>query len=239
MVTVSNLTVSQSTVVGPNIVPENIVLYLDAQSLASYPGSGTTWYDISGNSNNFTLVNSPTYIGNGFTFNGTNQYAQCVNTTGGNFGSGSFTLEYVLNIIDQSSTYATIVAKRASTFYNTGNPGYYYRYTGVFQVYDTATPNSGYLGNVGPFNQTIHITHRVVWTGTSVAKSLYENGRLIATATATNPGTNNSDNTIAMTLMRGDGFGHGTVYLIRAYNKALTPLEIYQNFDATRYRYGI
>ena len=37
------------------------VLCLDAGSRLSYPGSGTTWTDLSGNGNTGTLVNGPTY----------------------------------------------------------------------------------------------------------------------------------------------------------------------------------
>jgi hypothetical protein len=40
---------------GPNIVRDGLVLALDAASPRSYPGSGTTWYDLSGNGNNGTL----------------------------------------------------------------------------------------------------------------------------------------------------------------------------------------
>ena len=36
---------------GPNIVRENLQILLDANSDRSWPGSGTTWYDISGNGN--------------------------------------------------------------------------------------------------------------------------------------------------------------------------------------------
>ena len=62
----------------------NLIFYLDAVNSKSYPGSGSTWYDLSGNSNHFTLYNTPTYIQNGttgtyFTFNGTNQYACSAN----------------------------------------------------------------------------------------------------------------------------------------------------------------
>ena len=39
---------------GPNIVQDGLVLALDAGSTRSYPGTGTTWYDLSGNENNFT-----------------------------------------------------------------------------------------------------------------------------------------------------------------------------------------
>ena len=43
------------------IITENLVLCLDAANSKSYPGSGTTWTDLSGNGNNATLTNGPTY----------------------------------------------------------------------------------------------------------------------------------------------------------------------------------
>lgn len=39
------------------IVTDGLIVYLDASKPASYPGTGSTWYDISGNSNNGTLFN--------------------------------------------------------------------------------------------------------------------------------------------------------------------------------------
>jgi hypothetical protein len=47
------------------IVTNGLVLDLDAAKLASYPGTGTAWYDISGNNNNGTLTNGPTFSGIG------------------------------------------------------------------------------------------------------------------------------------------------------------------------------
>ena len=51
------------------------LLYLDAGNTASYPGSGTAWTDLSGNTNNATLNGSPTFTNAGvasyFSFNGT------------------------------------------------------------------------------------------------------------------------------------------------------------------------
>jgi hypothetical protein len=54
------------------------LLALDAGKAASYPGSGSTWYDLSGNGNNFTLYNGPTYSsanGGVFNFDRVNDYA--------------------------------------------------------------------------------------------------------------------------------------------------------------------
>jgi hypothetical protein len=45
----------------PRIVTDGLVLALDAGNPKSYPGSGTTWTDLSGNGNNGTLVNGVGY----------------------------------------------------------------------------------------------------------------------------------------------------------------------------------
>ena len=39
-----------------NIVKSGLVVYLDATISDSYPGTGTVWYDLSGNGNNFNIV---------------------------------------------------------------------------------------------------------------------------------------------------------------------------------------
>ena len=65
----------------PSSVSDGIVLYLDAANPRSYAGTGTTWYDISGNSNNATFVDSPTYLSVPqpyFNFDGSNDYMRIV-----------------------------------------------------------------------------------------------------------------------------------------------------------------
>ena len=57
---------------GPEISNDGLVLHLDAASVRSYPGSGTTWYDLSGNNRNGSINNSPTKNTNSFTFDGVN-----------------------------------------------------------------------------------------------------------------------------------------------------------------------
>jgi hypothetical protein len=55
--------------VNNDVVTSGLLLYLDANDKLSYPGTGTVWYDLSGNNANATLINSPTWNSNGyFTF---------------------------------------------------------------------------------------------------------------------------------------------------------------------------
>ena len=68
----------------PKIVTDGLVLYLDAANNRSYPGSGTTWTDLSRGGNNGTLTNGPTFNGaNGgsIVFDGTNDFIDCGNAS--------------------------------------------------------------------------------------------------------------------------------------------------------------
>ena len=73
---------SQTIYGAPSIVTDGLSLYLDAANTRSYPGSGTAWYDLSGNVNHGTLVNGPTFdSGNAgsIVFDGTNKYVNFPN----------------------------------------------------------------------------------------------------------------------------------------------------------------
>ena len=86
-----------SVFAGPEINESGLVLYLDAGNIKSYPGSGTSWTDISGRGNTGTLVNSPTFTGNSFNFNGTNQYVS-INRPQTITNTGSSTIQCWVNI---------------------------------------------------------------------------------------------------------------------------------------------
>ena len=68
-----------SVVGGPRfgIVQDGLVLNLDAGNTASYPGSGTTWFDLTSNNNDGTLINNPTFDstnGGSIVFDGIDDY---------------------------------------------------------------------------------------------------------------------------------------------------------------------
>jgi len=73
-----------STIGGPNIVDSGLVLELDAGNTKSYPGTGTTWFDKSGNAYNGTLTNGPTFntgsLGS-LVFDGVDDYVNNIGTT--------------------------------------------------------------------------------------------------------------------------------------------------------------
>ena len=79
------------------IVTTGLVVYLDAAEFLSYPRTGTVWKDLSGNGNNATLVNGPTFStdgGGSLVFDGTDDSLSIANSTSlqNTFSTGSFSI---------------------------------------------------------------------------------------------------------------------------------------------------
>ena len=68
---------------GPRtIIPDGLILHLDAANTKSYPGSGTVWKDLSGNGRDGTLIDGVGYStdnGGTLVFDGTDDYVDCGN----------------------------------------------------------------------------------------------------------------------------------------------------------------
>jgi hypothetical protein len=96
---------------GTNPITENLLLYLDATRTASYGGTGTTWTDISGQSNNATFNRSPTFASGSFTF-AKNMYALTSNSIS-SLTSGTF-IAWV-NPSQTQSGYQGIIVSRGSS----------------------------------------------------------------------------------------------------------------------------
>lgn len=229
-----------------NSVNDNLALYLDAANQISYPGSGNRWYDMSSQKNDFTLVASPTYTGKGFSFNGSTQYAQCINNTFGNFNSGSFTMEYVANATAATSQAAIIMKRNQST--NIGiasNPGLCDRIGAneCFVQDDNPGAASGdrtHIVTLGSMTvgTTAHMVYTIERNGFDATGSRYLNGTLTTTNRKTFVGSNTIDNANTMLLMAGSGATvGGSLYLVRFYNKVLTSDEVLQNYEALRPRF--
>lgn len=50
----------------PPVVTNGLILYLDANNRQSYPGTGSTWYDLSGQQAHGTLLNNPAYVSSSY-----------------------------------------------------------------------------------------------------------------------------------------------------------------------------
>jgi hypothetical protein len=236
---------------GPNISKDGLVLYLDASNPKSYTSGSSIWYDISGNNNHFNLINSPAPTGSYLYFNGVNQRADCVNTTFGNFGIGSFTLEYVLYTNGTgSNAFAAVIMKRyaVTTIGAQGGSGWCDR---IFaSVFFTQDSNPG--GNRGNTLELSYTTPRdriiqvdqVISKPTSLTSNgfTYINNNLITTSNRTYIGDGSVDNGNTVKLMYSDGEGgylNGRLYSVKAYTRAFSASDVAQSFNATKGRFGL
>jgi hypothetical protein len=228
---------------GPRIVTDGLVLALDAADRNSYPGSGTSWSDLSAAANNGTLTNGPTFnSGNSgsIVFDGTDDYISVPNTSSLNPGTGSFTIMCWVNTDPSNAgdTWDVWVAKRSSS-----NNGYYIGVNNPAGARFVVGNDQGTRVDTGYVSYTSNtwamftgVLNRNANTQT-IIRNNYDQ-----TATVTPAGGTYSN---ATNLFIGADVGlsafytNGKISYVMIYNKALSANEISQNFNATRSRFGI
>jgi hypothetical protein len=216
---------------GPEIAESGLVLALDAGNLKSYPGSGTTWTDLSGNGNTGTLVNGVGYVG----------------TNGGSLSfdgvDDDITItSYQLSTSDSSAPY-TLSAWINRTGTTTGG-GIITQYSGSadrFGFRERDSKLSWWKGGSDLAISTDNIPTNV-WKYVVGVKRTDNSVSIYIDGTEVGTGTDNLDFENA-TLKIGR-FGtitpfSGNIAQVSIYNRALTAQEIQQNFNATRSRYSI
>jgi hypothetical protein len=203
-----------------------------AMNLATAPSSGTTWTDISGNGNNATLQNSPTYVstnGGGIRTSGTSYIS-----TGYNLPS-NFTVS-VASSFNPTSYWSVIWANESWT----AQKGYI-AYLSSANGIDFGSPPTPPTIPMNDIN-TIHIWDFTV-NGTTYA--LYKDGVLVQTGTFTAPPGGLSTNGLYFGARHANGgtgvtdYSPGTFYSMRVYNRALSEDEVKINFSALRSTYGL
>ena len=212
------------------IIPVNqvgLVSYLDAGIKASYPGSGTTWFDLSGLGNNGTLVNSPIYAstyGGQFSFNKSTTY---ISLPTGLLTSNDFTIiMWVLG--DGTGAAQTIFANYPSSnlqlFYGTSYVG---MYLGNVSAYANAA--TWYSSQIVQFTAIRSGTTTQVFINNNLAVTGSSSSATGSSLNAFRIGTNTSG---------GEQYG-GTVFTCQVYNRALTTTEITNNYSYFRARFGV
>jgi len=215
----------------PKIVTDGLVLCLDAANPKSYPGSGTTWSDLSGNGNDGTLVNGPIFQQDFFQFDGSNDI---VNTP--------LVLE---SPVDESVTFEMIFKYNSTGNFkglmgasNYQSSGFSVGIMGSNQLRWTYNGSSISYEPVFTYNCSVISSGTFIFDGRNLRA--YRNTSLVNSSTAGFDAVK-STNTIQIAENRQGGWGPSQIdlYCTKVYNRALTEAEIKQNFNALRGRYGL
>jgi hypothetical protein len=233
----SNVVVGPVSPSSPSIVTSGLTLYLDAGNSSSYPGTGTTWTDLSSNGNNGTLVNGPTYSSDNsgsIVFDGTNDYASLGNTPNIT-GLINITLSVWVNPQTPSS-YKSIFTRYSNI---TPNNGFLLSHDTDNKFYfDGRESNVGYL-RVGTTNTyALNNWYNVTCTKSGNLWSIYINGVLQNSAVL---GLGNvafgSNNAFISSYNSSLYFGKNKISNLQIYNRALSASEVLQNFNTLKTRF--
>jgi len=218
-------------------VTENLQFYVDAGLTESYSGTGTTWYDISGNSRNLTMDSLSYSSNNGgyIIFDGSHT-ADSVATYSINFSNG-FTVESVAKF--SGSEYEGLFAFNSpsdSDFINVQAQ------SGTNIRWEVESGQSFTSSNSLTSSTWYHFT--CVYEGdsnddTSGTARIYINGVENGTASLS---ANRLGQIQTSNFVLGEHYGSyltGNIALSRMYNNVLTPIEVLQNFNATKNRFGL
>jgi len=225
----------------PRIVTDGLVLCLDAGNTKSYPGSGTTWTDLSGNGRNGVLTNGPTYSNGSLVFDGTDDRVVITNNELARIGTGNHTITAWVNndIVTEEDFIGTGTSQGdvlLMIFIQAGGGAGGFRGHAWSSTGSSNTIDSPRAIGTGNWNM---LTQRVTWGGNI---DLFENGVLTKTQVLSG-GAPTSSRTKFIIGSRTDGGsgGHfdGRIANVQAYNRALTATEIQQNFNALRGRFSI
>ena len=218
----------------PKIITDGLVLCLDAGNTKSYPGSGTTWTDLSGNGNNGTLTNGPTYSssnGGSLVFDGVDDYVNCGNDSSLNVGN-NITVN-VWFYVNQTASFDAIIAKVVND-YSLG-----WELANSSGTFRTTFRPSGTQINLIAGSLSVGNWYMGTMTFDNTTARLYLNGVQTGSTTSGGPVTLNSTEPLRIGGRVQTPNFEGNIASTQIYNRALTASEVQQNFNALRGRFGI
>lgn len=237
---VQGVTLTGVTVVDQlDIVRDNLQLYLDAADPASYPGSGTTWTDLSPNAYATDLVGAPVFNTTYFTFDGTTEYVD----TNQSLAAESFSVGAWFRT--SAAGIKMILSKEVPA----GNPWNYRIWLngGTINADMSQVTTQALLGSpLSTYNNGAW--YLVMFTRDDSDWYLYVNGSQVATRA--DPYTGSVTNAQELWIGRSAFTASGTrptgsyqwvgdLGQIFIYNNVLSPEQVLQNFNATRGTYGV
>ena len=221
---------------GPNIVTDGLVLALDAANTKSYISGSTTWNDLSGNGNNGTLTNGPTFSsanGGSIVFDGVDD--RCLTQL------PASTIGAICTVISTCTcnSYGVDItgARRIVSLDRTAGSSKWAistKNTGGIQFVGSAGAESG---NV--FDITLGEIFQVALVLQNTSYKLYKNGELKIDSTYTTDASSFGNVSIGSRPTVDDRFWDGKIFNTIIYNRALSASEVLQNYNGQKSRFGL
>lgn len=236
------------------IITNGLVLHLDASNINSYPGTGTTWTDLSGSGYNFT-VQSGSWVNNGTAsyFNFSGSYCCAKRVVAGALtdvpSSTTNTLMVFSSILNSTTTWRTLIrgaTQDHQVLINTGGNtiGFYNNSGGT----PTGFIDSTYaVTSISSYTTKFNCLHwkfaqsspywTFGWNTNFNVASITSAGAINDSGFASIGAYHNGTTPVTASTDASQYWGNIAVVLY--YNRTLTNQEIEQNFNAFRERFGL
>jgi len=233
---------------GPKIVTDGLALCLDAANPKSYPGSGNTWFDLSGNGNDGTLENGATFdSGNNgsIVFDGVDDYGTTNNTPDELIGDPDFTLSMWVKRLSNETTNTGIWGLGGNST-NQGINSWWQNNSNEITI-DTWGQATFTSGETYPLNQWVFVTWQKI-SGIMIRDNciLWKNlnkftGNDLTILRDENvaPNINNLGFSLARISTSYNKPVNFSIAFSVIYNRILSSEEIQQNYNATKSRFGL
>lgn len=216
------------------IVRAGLQLHLDAGNLDSYPGTGTTWKDISGNNNNI-IMSGATYSSGAWIFDGVDDYADFFAPN----ISGTATVEMWVKLSVGYAGGMFFGWQNYDVWTSGGHIGYN---TGAGDVYGISSTQATNLGVVDNWKHYVfemrsdvsYVNNKIYINGAEQSLAQQQNSE-----SAGNRNFNSGNGRIAGWIGSTGYRIPMTCSVFKVYNRSLTSAEVTQNFNAVRSRYGV
>ena len=225
------------------IVTDSLQFHLDAGNTASYPGSGTTWTDLSGNGRNGTLtpaISGPTYTpsnGGAIVFDGFGDVVTCGTSA---FPSGDISVFSWVYLTSFQLEWNIICTK----WFNPAASDFHYALKSNLANGTNIRQNLYTTSNADIYGTSTYSTNTWYQIGFTLVNggtlTFYKNGATDGTSASVSRTPGSSTLQVSDDRISGVGFSiFGRIPQITIYSKALSASEVTQNFDALRGRYGL
>ena len=225
---------------------DSLVIHVDAGISSSYSGSGSTWYDLTGNGYHFTLQNSPTYNSAGyFTFNGSNQWARAnVDNIIRSHAAWTFNSWFYYSTSTSGADFSLMTQPN----YSDTNDGYWQHFNisgswlwrtedavngekgGTVAATPFATGNWYFLTTIVKNNSLIYYINGAYYTAITPGGFAWSQLRTDSSTAYLDIGLGYAGSS--------NYYFNGIVSQFTVYNKELSASEILQNYNWSRLRYG-
>ena len=225
------------------IITDGLQFHLDAGNSTSYPGTGTDWFDLSGNDNDGVLTNGPTYSSNDggyFDFDdASSEYVDIGATTGlTSIGKATF-VAWVYRDGTQGS-YTGIIFSRSAAAHGMnialsggGQLGYHWNSTHFSWNSGVIIPDASWsmvaISVDGVASPTNSDAVAYLFDSTGVTSATHNNVHVAITLDDLDVGRDEF----------GTRLWDGRIAQALIYDRALTQAELTTNFNASAYRYGL